>query len=52
MGNDLRELSPSAKTLLLNKEVVAVSQDSLGKAGIRLGGAAGDPLGLLCVVLE
>ena len=33
MGNDLRVLSDNAKKLLLNKDVVAISQDPAGRAG-------------------
>lgn len=40
MGNDLRVLSDNARKLLLNKDVVAISQDPAGRAGIRLGGDA------------
>ena len=39
-GNDLRVLSDNARKLLLNKDVVAISQDPAGRAGIRLGGDA------------
>jgi hypothetical protein len=38
MGNDLRVLSSDAKAMLLNKDVVAISQDPAARAGIRLGG--------------
>ena len=30
-GNDLREMTPETKTILLNKEVIAIDQDSLGR---------------------
>ena len=40
MGNDLRQLSPTAKKILLNEDAIAVSQDPEGRAGVRLGGAA------------
>lgn len=33
MSNDLRHISPQAKWLLQNKEVIAISQDPLGKQG-------------------
>jgi len=35
MGNDLRKVSADSKALLLNKDAIAVSQDALGKMGIR-----------------
>jgi len=36
MGNDLRNVSADSKAILLNKNAIAVSQDSLGQMGIRL----------------
>ena len=36
MGNDLRTVSAENRAILLNKEVIAVDQDPLGKAGIRI----------------
>ncbi|GAC1489760.1 MAG: hypothetical protein NVS1B5_14280 [Gemmatimonadaceae bacterium] len=33
-GNDVRAMSPATKAILLNPEVLAVDQDSLGKQGI------------------
>lgn len=41
MGNDLRNVSASMKTLLQNPEVIAVDQDPLGKAGGRLSATPG-----------
>jgi alpha-galactosidase len=35
-GNDLRAMSPETKGILLNKDVIAVDQDPLGKAATRL----------------
>lgn len=35
-GNDLRKMDAATRDILLNKEVIAVDQDSLGKAGYRL----------------
>ena len=35
-GNDLREMSASTKSILLNKEVIAIDQDALGAQGHRL----------------
>jgi len=35
-GNDLRSMTPETKEILTNKEVIAVDQDKLGKAGYRL----------------
>merc|ERR1712217_429810 len=35
MGNDLRNVSAASKQILLNKDAIAVSQDPLGKMGIR-----------------
>jgi alpha-galactosidase len=32
-GNDLRNMTPEARDIMLNKEIVAVDQDPLGKAG-------------------
>uniref|UniRef100_A0A8B9TTB7 Alpha-galactosidase n=1 Tax=Anas platyrhynchos TaxID=8839 RepID=A0A8B9TTB7_ANAPL len=36
MSNDLRRISPEAKWLLQNKEVIAINQDPLGKQGYRI----------------
>ncbi|NXG45501.1 AGAL galactosidase, partial [Psilopogon haemacephalus] len=36
MSNDLRHISPEAKWLLQNKEVIAINQDLLGKQGYRI----------------
>ncbi|NXU19699.1 AGAL galactosidase, partial [Pardalotus punctatus] len=36
MSNDLRSISPEAKRLLQNKEVIAINQDPLGKQGYQL----------------
>ncbi|KAJ7310537.1 hypothetical protein JRQ81_007461 [Phrynocephalus forsythii] len=36
MSNDLRRISPSAKALLQNKDVIAINQDPLGKQGYRI----------------
>lgn len=38
MSNDLRKISPWAKEILLNSEVIAVNQDKLGKMGRRVQG--------------
>lgn len=35
-GNDLRQMNPEIKEILLNKEVIAIDQDSLGKAGTEI----------------
>jgi alpha-N-acetylgalactosaminidase len=35
MGNDLRSVPDDAKAILLNKDAISVSQDSLGRMGIR-----------------
>merc|ERR1712176_272703 len=37
MGNDLRKVPESSRQILQNKAAIAVSQDPLGKMGIRLG---------------
>lgn len=37
MGNDLRNIPDDSKAILQNKDAIAVSQDPLGKMGIRLG---------------
>ncbi|HZZ38206.1 MAG TPA: glycoside hydrolase family 27 protein [Acidobacteriaceae bacterium] len=34
-GNDLSKMTPETKAILLNKEVIAVDQDSMGKQGDR-----------------
>lgn len=34
MSTDLKNIKPEMKEILLNKEVIAVNQDALGKAGI------------------
>ncbi len=36
MSNDLRNLRPDMKTILQNKEVIAVNQDKLGIMGKRV----------------
>ncbi|KAL0588736.1 Alpha-galactosidase A [Plecturocebus cupreus] len=36
MSNDLRHISPEAKALLQNKDVIAINQDTLGKQGYQL----------------
>jgi alpha-galactosidase len=38
-GNDLRELSPETKEILLNKEVITVDQDPLGIQGRKVADA-------------
>jgi alpha-galactosidase len=35
-GNDLSKMSPEAKSILMNKAVIAVDQDALGKQGDRV----------------
>jgi alpha-galactosidase len=35
-GNDLRNMAPEIMEILLNKEVIAVDQDSLGKGGTQI----------------
>jgi alpha-galactosidase len=35
-GNDLRDMTPATKDILLNREVVAVNQDKAGKQGKRV----------------
>lgn len=37
MSNDLRQIDEESKALLQNKEVIAISQDPLGKQGYRIG---------------
>jgi len=41
MSNDLRNIQPWAKEILLNKEAIAVNQDPLGRQGVRIYGKAG-----------
>lgn len=36
MSNDLRHISPEAKWLLQNKDVIAINQDVLGKQGYQI----------------
>lgn len=36
MGNDLRNLAPEMKNILLAEEVIAVDQDKLGRQGWRV----------------
>jgi alpha-galactosidase len=38
-GNDVRSMSPEVREILLNKEVIAINQDSLGKQATRLASA-------------
>jgi len=44
LGNDLRKLTPEIMDVISNPEVIAISQDPLGKQGVRLSynGAAND----------
>ncbi|MBO0723836.1 MAG: glycoside hydrolase family 27 protein, partial [Blastocatellia bacterium] len=35
-GNDLRDMTPETKEILLNKEVIAIDQDELGKPATRV----------------
>lgn len=35
-GNDLRDMQQNIKDILMNKEVIAVNQDKLGKQGVRV----------------
>jgi alpha-galactosidase len=35
-GNDVRDMSADISSILLNKEVIAVNQDKLGKQGVRV----------------
>jgi alpha-galactosidase len=36
LGNDVRVMTPEVKGILLNKEVIAIDQDALGKQGRRI----------------
>merc|ERR1711964_375304 len=36
MGNDLRDIGKESKAILLNRDAIAVSQDSLGRVGTRM----------------
>jgi alpha-galactosidase len=36
-GNDLRSMTPETRGILVNREVIAVDQDALGKGGRRIG---------------
>lgn len=38
MGNDMRNVSAASKAILLNKDAIAVSQDPLGRMGVRVSG--------------
>src|SRR5215831_10866301 len=40
-GNDIRDMKPEIADILMNKEVIAVDQDKLGKQGVRVS-KAGD----------
>ena len=35
-GNDIRDMKPAIAEILMNKEVIAVDQDKLGKQGVRV----------------
>lgn len=41
LSNDLRHLTPEDKSILLNKEIIAIDQDPLGKAAERVVNEAG-----------
>jgi alpha-N-acetylgalactosaminidase len=43
MSNDLRNISAEMKEVLLNTEIIAVNQDSLGRQGTRVAGTDGIP---------
>ena len=43
MSNDLRNISSWARNILLNRAVIAVNQDPLGRQGKRVSGSAGKP---------
>jgi alpha-N-acetylgalactosaminidase len=43
MSNDLRNITTWARDILINKEVIAVNQDKLGRQGGRIVGSAGKP---------
>jgi len=43
MSNDLRSIPEWARQILINKEVIAVNQDPLGRQGSRISGKAGGP---------
>jgi len=38
MGNDLRSIPADSKAILLNRDAIAVSQDKLGKMGVKISG--------------
>ena len=35
-GNDLRDMSPDTRNILMNREVIAIDQDKLGREGFRV----------------
>jgi alpha-galactosidase len=35
-GNDIRDMKPAIASILMNKEVIAIDQDKLGKQGVRV----------------
>src|SRR6266567_2122738 len=35
-GNDIRDMKPDIAEILMNKEVIAIDQDKLGKQGVRV----------------
>jgi alpha-galactosidase len=41
IGTDLRQAGPATMAIYLNKDVIAVDQDSLGKQGVRIASANG-----------
>jgi len=43
-GNDIRTMSQATKDILLNKEVIAINQDSLGKQGSRVKSSNGNEI--------
>jgi len=36
MGCDVRDMSDATKTILMNKDIIAIDQDPLGKQGFRV----------------
>lgn len=45
-GNDIRKMSQATKDILLNKEVIAINQDPLGKQGYRVKSSNGNEIWL------
>ena len=50
MGNDMRNVSDASKAILFNEHAISISQDPLGKMGIRISGDTAEQVWALSLV--